>query len=211
MVRQNRVEINRRNLQDKVRSMLCTILQQLSWLTGLSVSPSDRVLSPGGGQSPTDSSIDEASRSLGDALGDPTRVRTTVELQCVIDVPWSRRFRAQAIGWNDRGRIPRITGLPARRLSSTLLRRDVEPSGLPGWAHPRLCTRTNAGCLVASLGSTPPPTARNTSRGRILCERMWKSPPQDHGHAANRRYRLWASSDKYGDNLRNLGCSCITH
>lgn len=78
--------------------------------------------------------------------------------------------------WMKRSRSDTAHNRPARPLTVIDIVAARCRSGLTGWAaHPRLCTRTNADCLIASLGSTPPPMARNTSRGRILCERMRKS------------------------------------
>jgi len=99
----------------------------------------------------------------------------------VIDVALSATF--PRLDETDRGRMPRIAR-PADRLSSTLLRRDVTPTGVSparGYA-PEL----NAAKCGASLGSTPP-RSRDTLRSNMRATP--RSPAGSRIPSANRDVR----------------------
>lgn len=142
------------------------------------------------GETKADGAIDEVSRSLGDVLEGPTR-GCGPRWSCVIDVPRPRRFRTQAIGRNDRGWIPRITGLPVdchRHCCgpTSILRVDgVYSHGVARGYAPGLMRAA----WVASLGSTPPLTVRNTPRSDTVRTDASKEPHKivQEGHAANCR------------------------
>lgn len=100
---------------------------------------------------------------------------------CVIDVPWPRRFRIQAIGRNDRGRIPRITGSPVdchRHCCGAMSSRRVDGVNSRGVA------RGYAPGLMRAAWSRRsdrrlPLTVRNTPRSDTVQTDAPKEPSQE--------------------------------
>lgn len=186
--------------------ILRTILQQSSWLTGPLCMDPILLLLRNKGRRRDRWSISISRESNGGLW-------TAMELQCVIDVPWPRRFRAQAIGRNDRGRIPRITGPPVdchRHCCGTMSipRVDgvdscrVARGYAPGLMRGLLGRIARIGASLDGLG---------THRGRMLCERIRRRDKiVQEGHAANRAGSAYRPLPING-NLRNLWRSCIIH